>query len=346
MDVKPATQVLTRRTVQADRQRREPHAVERPVRRPRAGHRRGGALGRRLDRARRGDAAQGARPLSVRLLRADHQPRAAAALCQRARERRASGAGRRRRPAHPRRHRSRAGAPVVERLVRPVGRRRRRRLARRLRHRLPDAGARARLCGAGHGVQARARPAAQRRRQRAGRHRRTAAAISPMRSTCWRATAPPRSATCAISPTPSSTISARRSPRRRSPRRSGLLGDRTRAERVYEAALDDIKPPAATELFEPRRLRLDAARRGRAGDARQRSRRLAADHRQRGASASSRRGRTRPTPRPRRTPGWCWPRARWRRTPAAFRSTSPARQRKGALYRNVKASELCAAARR
>src|SRR4029077_710294 len=28
----------------------------------------------------------------------------------------------------------------------------------------------------------------------------------------------------------------------------GLLGDRTRAERVYKAALDDIKPPAATEV--------------------------------------------------------------------------------------------------
>ncbi len=29
----------------------------------------------------------------------------------------------------------------------------------------------------------------------------------------------------------------------------GLLGDRTRAERVYKAALDDLKPPAATDLF-------------------------------------------------------------------------------------------------
>ena len=42
--------------------------------------------------------------------------------------------------------------------------RRRRRLARLLRHRLPDAGARARLRGAGRRVQARARPAAQLRR--------------------------------------------------------------------------------------------------------------------------------------------------------------------------------------
>jgi len=29
----------------------------------------------------------------------------------------------------------------------------------------------------------------------------------------------------------------------------GLLGDRTRAERVYKAALDDLKPPAQRELF-------------------------------------------------------------------------------------------------
>ena len=32
----------------------------------------------------------------------------------------------------------------------------------------------------------------------------------------------------------------------------GLLGDRTRAERVYKAALDDIKPPAQPELIRPR----------------------------------------------------------------------------------------------
>ena len=257
--VKPATQVLTRRTVRADRQGREPDAVERPVRRSRAGHRRGGAVGRPLDRARCRGAAQGARPLSVRLLRADHQPRAAAALCQRARDRGASRARHRGRPAHPRRHRAAAGAPGLERLVRPVGRRRRRRLARRLRHRLPDAGARARLCGAGHGVQARARPAAQHRRNRAGADARTAAAISPMRSTCWRATAWRRSATFATSPTPSSTTSRPRSPRRRSPRRSASLGDRARAERVYAAALDAIPPRPALER-RPRRLRLGAAR--------------------------------------------------------------------------------------
>ena len=49
-----------------------------------------GALGRDLDRARCRDAAERARPLSVRLLRADHQPRDAAALRQRAGRRRRS----------------------------------------------------------------------------------------------------------------------------------------------------------------------------------------------------------------------------------------------------------------
>ena len=47
-----------------------------------------------------------------------------------------------------------------------------------------------------------------------------------MRSTCWRATAPRRSAICVTSPTPSSTSSRRRSPRRRSPRRSACSATR------------------------------------------------------------------------------------------------------------------------
>ena len=125
-----------------------------------------------------------------------------------------------RRSAHPRLDRPAACASGLERLVRPVVGGRRRRLARRLRHRLPDARARARLRRARHRLQARARPPAQFRRQRARIRPRTAGAISPMRSTCWRATAPRRSAICAISPTPSSTRSRPRSPRRRSPRRS------------------------------------------------------------------------------------------------------------------------------
>ena len=120
---KPATQMLTRRTVRPIAKGESITIVERPVRRPGAGHRRRAALGRSLDRARRRGAAQGARPLSVRLHRADHQPRAAAALCQRARERGAARARHRDRPAHPRRDRAASGAPGLERLVRPVGRR-------------------------------------------------------------------------------------------------------------------------------------------------------------------------------------------------------------------------------
>ena len=93
---KPATQVLTRRTVRRSRKGESltlsndlfadlvpgTGSVSLSV----------GAV----DRARCGGAAQGARPLSVRLLRADHQPRAAAALCQRTGERSASRARRRR----------------------------------------------------------------------------------------------------------------------------------------------------------------------------------------------------------------------------------------------------------
>ena len=84
----------------------------------------------------------------------------------------------------------------------------------------------------------------------------------------------------------------------------GLLGDRIRAERVYKAALDDLKPPAQTELFSREDYGSTAARRGGAGDARQR--RPAARGRPSSTRSprSSRRGRARPTPRRRRTPGW------------------------------------------
>ena len=71
-------------------------------------HRQRRGLGRAIDRARRRGAAAGARPLSVRLLRADHQPRDAAALRQRTRDRAAARARHGRRPAHPRRDRAAA----------------------------------------------------------------------------------------------------------------------------------------------------------------------------------------------------------------------------------------------
>ena len=49
---KPATQILTRRTVRPIAQQREHHDLERSVRRSGAGHRRRAGLGRSLDRAR------------------------------------------------------------------------------------------------------------------------------------------------------------------------------------------------------------------------------------------------------------------------------------------------------
>ena len=204
---------------QAAGERREPDVVERSVRRSGARHRPRRAVGRAVDRARRRRAARGARPLSVRLLRADRQPGAAAALRQRSRVGGASGARHRRRSAHPRVDRPAAGPPGLERLVRAVVGGRRRRLARRLCHRLPDPGAREELrrsptlrsSSRSNGC---ATSSAMRRTRP-----RTAAAISPMRSTCWRATARRRSATCATTPTPSSTTSRPRSPRRSSPPR-------------------------------------------------------------------------------------------------------------------------------
>ena len=207
--------------------RRERHAVERPVRRPRAGNRQRVGLGRAVDRARRGGAAGRARPLSVRLHRADHQPRAAAALCQRPRQRGASRARRRGRPAHPGVDRPAAVAAGLERLVRAVVGGRRRRLARCLCHRLPDprranATSRCPTRPSGWRCSGCATSSATPRTPAA-----TAGAISPMRSMCWRATARRRSATCAISSTPSSTISRPPSPRRSLPPRSACSATRS-----------------------------------------------------------------------------------------------------------------------
>ena len=72
---------------QAARQGRERDVVERHVCRSRSRHRQRFDLGRLLDGARRGKLAGGARSLSVPLFGADHEPRLAAALCQRARHR-------------------------------------------------------------------------------------------------------------------------------------------------------------------------------------------------------------------------------------------------------------------
>ncbi len=114
------------------RQGREPDPDIGPVHGSGAWHRQRLALRRPLHRARCGDHPEGARPLSVRLFGADHEPRHAAALCQRARGRRASGDGYRGRSAHQGCHRSVVGAAGLEWFVRPVVGRRRRCLAGRL----------------------------------------------------------------------------------------------------------------------------------------------------------------------------------------------------------------------
>ncbi len=168
LNVRPATQLVTRRTVRQIAKGESHHALQRHVRRSRAQYRQRRAVGLGLDRARCRHHPEGARPLSVRLFRTDHQPRAAAALCQRSRQPGAGRARHRGRSAHPRCHRTPAcKAGRQWRLRAVVGRRLRRSVARCLCHRLPDAGARARLCGAGRGVQDGARPAAQQYRDRA-----------------------------------------------------------------------------------------------------------------------------------------------------------------------------------
>ena len=111
--------------------------------------------------------ARRARPLSVRLLGAIDQPRHRHALSQRSRRRHQARARRRRRQ-DPRRHRPPAGAPGLQRRLRPVGGGRPGRLARRLCHRLPDPRQGARLRGAGDRLHAGARPPAQLRRAAAG----------------------------------------------------------------------------------------------------------------------------------------------------------------------------------
>ena len=146
---------------------RDADVVEGHVRRFRAGNRPRRPVGRDLGLARHRHAVERTRPLSVRLFRADHQPRGGDALRQRAGRAGQARARRRHRPAHQGRHPASAGAAGFERLVRPVVGRRQRSLARRLRHRLPHPRARAQIRGAAGGVHAGARPAAQLRGEHA-----------------------------------------------------------------------------------------------------------------------------------------------------------------------------------
>ena len=110
---------------QAARERRKRYRLERSVRRSRAWERKRRPVGRRLDRARRGGIAGGARSLSVRVLRADRQSRAAAAVCQRSCDLGAACTRYVRRSAHPRFDRAAACASGLEWLVRAVVRGRR-----------------------------------------------------------------------------------------------------------------------------------------------------------------------------------------------------------------------------
>ena len=93
-----------------------------------------------------------------------------------------------RRRARARRDRARAGAPGLERRLRPVVGRRRRHLARRLCHRLPDPGARARLRRAAAAPSTSRSTACATSSPTRPRWRRTAP-TSPMRPMCWPATA-------------------------------------------------------------------------------------------------------------------------------------------------------------
>ncbi len=261
---------------QAARQGRKPRAVERHARRSGAGDRSRRAVGRPFVRARRRRAPGGARPLPVRVLGADREPRPAAALRQRARQRRAARTRRHGRPAHSRRHRPAARAPGLQRLVRAVDGGRRGRVARRLRHRFPDAGARARLPRARSGLQARARSPAQLRRQCRGRRqgRRRQLRLCALCAGAQRGGAGRRPA-----------LLRRRQARRHRhadgegpDRRRARHARRRRARRARLCRGAGRDRAAACARPRPYRLRLGAARRGRAGDARLGGRRRAPHH--------------------------------------------------------------------
>ena len=252
-----------------------------------AGHRRRVAVGRPVDRARCRDHPQGARPLSVRLLRTDHQPRDAAALRQRSRRRRASGDGHRRRPAHQGRHRPAAGAAGLERLVRPVVGGRRRCLARCLRDRLPDPRPRKGICGAGRAVPQRARPRPQLGGQcrRAGKGRRPRSGLRSLRAGQERHRADRRPALSRRHQAEQPRDADRQGAagrgagagRRPRPRRTGLCGGGRQPGAEAGAGV------------RPRRLRLGAARCRGAGLAGQRRQCAAGDADAGGRSASRRR---------------------------------------------------------
>ena len=274
--VRSPAQIVARRTVQPLAKGESSDAVGRHVRRSRSRHRRGFDLGRGLRGARCGESACRARSLSVPLLGADHEPRHAAALSQRPRERGASGARARRRRAYPRHRRCAVDAAGRQRLVRPVERRRRRRLAQFLRHRFSHPRPRAQIRGAGCGVQAGARPAAQcrRRSHRSRQERRRRSRLCALcagaqrRGADRRSTLPcRRAARCADDPD-----------RQGATRRRARHGRRSRARRACLCGgARGHRRRAAARPCRPSGLRLDLARRRGAGDAGGRRRRRRRD---------------------------------------------------------------------
>ncbi len=129
-------------------ERREPDRLAGSPRRGPARHRRGLRLRVAARRARRAGPSPGTRPLSLRLHRADREPRPAAPLCEPPLRPRSPGARRGHRRAGPAEHRARAEPAGLRRLIRPLVAGRRRPLARRLRGGLPHPRPRTRLRGA------------------------------------------------------------------------------------------------------------------------------------------------------------------------------------------------------
>ena len=213
--------------------------LERPLPGPDPAPLAGDDHGRAHCLARRAGHPRRARPLPLRLRRADDQPRPAAAL----RQRRGQAHGARHRHgaarAHRRRHRARVLDAGQLRRLRHLGSVGRRHVADELRHRLPDAGQGGRLRRAPAALQPGARPAAELHQLRAGLRDR-AARGAPMRSTCSPATAARRSASCATTSTPSSTASRRRWPRLSSAPRSPCWATRRAPRRRLQAALKTI----------------------------------------------------------------------------------------------------------
>ena len=337
--VKPATQVLTRRTVKPIAQGREPDAVERYVRRSGTGHRQRGAFGRlstaldaaalltALDRYPFGCSEQ-ITSRALPLLYVNELASAAHLALDDAVDQRIRDADR---PA--------AGTAGLERLFRSV----------------------VGVGGDDAWLDAYVTDFLTRARERSFTVPDVAFKLALDRLRNFVATAPdpsegrrPQSRLCALCagaqrrradrrPALSRRHQARRScdaDRQGADRRGArLLGDRTRAERVYTAALADDQAADQPELFS--RIDYGSTLRDAAalvtlaseGGA------LAADHHQTRFSGSRRRGRTRLTPRRRKTPGWCWPRAP-RQGCQRLVAQRRGEAHKGALYRTMPAAEL------